>query len=290
MNQYETRVLSFLPPTLAEAAVRKAGLCGGGMDEIRLRLGRPLVITVNGENMGCGTVCTEEHLTVTVRNLCGNSLYSHADTIREGYIDAGNGIRAGVCGQAVVENGRVTVVRDITSLAIRIPRRVRGAADAVYGAMEKKGFHTNVLVYAKPGMGKTTVLRELAVRLSSGAHPRRVAVVDTRSEISMGLEDGCMLDLLRGYPRNVGIETAVRTLSPQYILCDELLTAADADAVISAHGSGVHFCASVHADSFESLMKQPLTERLRSYSVFDTYVGLLPTWEEGKRYRMEITS
>ena len=119
----------------------------------------------------------------TIKNLCGNSMYSHLNTIREGYILAGNGVRAGICGQAVVENGNVTVIKDITSIAIRIPRRIKGAAAPVLELIKQSHYTKNVLIYSKPGIGKTTILRELAAELSSGIDAKRVAVVDTRSEI-----------------------------------------------------------------------------------------------------------
>lgn len=288
MNQYEEKVIKKLPVRLSEAVIKKSGLCGGGINEIRLRLNRPLVITVNGANIGCGVRCTAEDIEYTVKALCNNSLYSHSSTIREGYICAGDGIRAGICGQAVMENGRISVIRDISSVSIRIPRRVMGAADAVYDLIKANRFHSNILIYSKPGVGKTTVLRELAVRLSSGSMPVRVAVIDTRCEICTGIEEAEMIDILSGYPRSVGIENAVRALSPQYIICDEIINQSDADAIIGALGSGVHICASVHADSQEFLFRLPVVKKLCEYNAFDTYVGLIPVDDGVKRYRYEI--
>lgn len=290
MNQYEEKVLKKLPLKLSEAVIKKSGLCGGGINEIRLRLNKPLVVTVNGSNMGCGVRCTAEDIEYTIKMLCNNSLYSHSSTIREGYICAGDGIRAGICGHAVVENGKVSVIRDISSISIRIPRRVLGAADAVYDLIKAKGFTSNILIYSKPGVGKTTVLRELAVRLSSGSMPIRVAVIDTRCEICTGIEEAEMIDVLSGYPRSMGIENAVRTLSPQYIICDEIINQSDIEAIIGALGSGVHICASVHADSQESLFRLPVVKKLCEHNAFDIYVGLIPTTDGVERYKYEITS
>ena len=70
-----------------------------------------------------------------------------------------------------------------------------------------------------PNCGKTTLLRDLAAQLAARRY--RVAVVDERGELSW--EDtlkGC--DVLRGYPKAVGIRQAVRCLAPDYILLDEL--------------------------------------------------------------------
>ncbi len=289
MNPFEEKILYNLPPELSEAVVKAAGLNGGTINEIRIRLNKPLVITVNDNNIGCGVICTREQIDEMVKRLCGNSMYSHLNTIREGYIDAGNGVRAGLCGQAVVENGSISVIKDITSLAIRIPRRVKGAADDILNLIRERDYHVNVLIYSKPGIGKTTVLRELAAELSSGQSPKRVAVVDTRSEICVGLEEAWMLDILNGYPRSMGIETAVRTLSPQYIIFDEIITGDDADAAITAVGSGVNLCASVHAESYETLTRHPLVRKLNEHRVFNVFVGLIPSKEKGRRYAFQIT-
>ena len=97
-----------------------------------------------------------------------------------------------------------------------------------------------------------------------------------------------MADVLSGYPRSAGIETAVRILSPQYIICDEILTEADCDAMITAVGSGVNLAASVHGESYDALRRQPLMKRLMEHEVFDTFVGLIPG-DSGGRYRIEIT-
>lgn len=288
MNQYEEQAMSKLPYRLAQAVRKQAGLCGGTVHEIRLRANKPLVITVNGSRFVCGVRCTGEELAETVKTLCGHSLYSHSATIREGYICAGDGIRAGICGQAVLTDGTISVIRDITSVAIRIPHRAPGAADPIYELIRARDFHANLLLYSQPGIGKTTILRELAVRLSSGEHPLCVAVVDTRCELAAGIEEAEMIDILSGYPRSVGIESAVRTLSPQYILCDEIMTEEDANAMIGALGSGVHFCASIHADSKEALFRLPIVKRLCEYHAFDLYVGLVPS--ENARYRFEISA
>lgn len=287
-TEKEEKVLKKLPGRLAEAILKKSGLYRDGINEIRLRVNKPLVLTVNGSNVSCDIKCTADDIDYVVKMLCNNSLYSHSNTIREGYICAEDGIRAGICGQAVVENGRISVVRDITSVSIRIPRRVEGAADSVYELIKKSDFSANVLIYSKPGVGKTTVLRELAVRLSSGNKPLRVAVVDTRCEICTSIDEAEMIDILSGYPRSTGIETAVRTLSPQYIICDEIITQNDADAVLSALGSGVNICASVHADSRDSLFELPIIKSLRSYHAFDIYAGLIPSDEPGCRYKYDI--
>lgn len=287
LTNSERKVLELLPYPLATAAVKTAAQNKGALHEIRLRLGQYLAVTSFGRNLKCNIRCTREDIDQVIRRLCGNSLYSHADTIREGYIAYGDGIRAGVCGRAVTGGESISTVTDITSVSIRIPHRVRGAADMAYKLLSERGFSCGMLVYSRPGVGKTTLLRELAVRLASGDTPHRVAVVDTRCEIMAGIEESLMADVLSSYPRDKGIEIAMRTLSPEFIICDEISRRTDADAVLSAVGSGVRIIASSHAESFSDLMGHSFIRDLDSKNAFGIYLGLLGRDEMTGRYIYE---
>lgn len=271
MTETETKALSYLPSRLADAVVRKASLWHGTVNEIRLREKRLLSITVAQNNISCDLTCTSGEIMQTVTKICGNSLYSHSESIREGYILTDCGIRVGVCGHAVMADGRISLVRDITSLNIRIPHRVPGAADKLYQLTDGG---KSILIYSAPGRGKTTVLRELIPLLASGEHARRTAVIDTRYELCAGEPYTDMTDVFCGYPRYEGILSAVRTMSPEYILCDEISAEADARALLYAHSAGIAVCASVHAGSFEKLVEIPMMKILLSAHVFDIAYGI----------------
>lgn len=273
MTDTETRAISYLPPRLAEAVLRVMSLRKIPIDEIRLREARLLSVTAGQTNIPCEITCTQEEITQTVSKLCGNSMYSHSESIRDGYILTDCGIRVGVCGHAVLSDGKMTLVRDITSLNIRIPHRVPGAADRLYSLLqhtEKK----NVLIYSPPGMGKTTVLRELIPLLSSSEFPRRVAVIDTRYELCIDRSSADMTDIFYGYPRYEGILNAVRTMSPEYILCDEISDEQDVRAISHAHFAGIAVCATVHAKTFSELQQIPLLTPLFAARIFDIAYGI----------------
>jgi stage III sporulation protein AA len=111
-----------------------------------------------------------------------------------------------------------------------------------------------MLIFSPPAVGKTTVLRDLAITLSGDMHSMRVAVVDCRGEIYDGLfPAACLVDVISGCERSEGIEWALRTLSPQIIAVDEL-TSSDASAVICAATRGVPVIATVHARTFEEVL------------------------------------
>lgn len=272
-NYSEEHALSFLPERLREAVKRSSALYRGAVSEIRLREGCPLYITVSGKNISCSAVCSADEIDMTVRALCGNSLYCHSETIKEGYICTAGGIRAGVCGRAVSENGKVSAVTDISSVAIRIPHRIPGAADELCRLICDSAFR-GMIIYSPPGMGKTTALREICARLSSKPYSLRIAVVDTRFEICGALGGEMTFDALEGYPRSKGIECAIRTLSPQLILCDEIGSEEDAAAIASSYGAGVPTVVTAHASSIEELCMRGYMRALIDSGAFTYAVGI----------------
>lgn len=262
-----------LPQHIADAICAVTALYGGKCNEIRLCRGGQAYITVLGKNIRANVVCTDEDIKETVRALCGNSLYAHSETIREGYIFTQNGLRVGVCGRAVCSGGSIERVADISSVSIRIPQRHIGAADDLYPYVLRADGVYGMLVWSAPGVGKTTVLRELAFRLSNGPDAIRTALVDTRYELSAGISGG-LLDVFSGYPRAVGMEIAVRTMSPQVVICDEIAGESDADAVRTCVSSGVSVIASAHGASLNSILLRPTIKRLIDEGVFPVLVGL----------------
>ena len=277
MTALETKAISYLPSHLADAVMRTASLWNGDIHEIRLRKNQLLSITAGHRNISCELTCTHDDLSHTLAKLCGNSLYSYSESIRDGCISTDCGIRAGVCGHAVLSDGRISLVRDITSINIRIPHSVPGAADKLYECMTMGNEFRSALIYSKPGMGKTTVLRELIPLLSTGNNACRTAVIDTRYELCAGTSNPGLTDVFYGYPRYEGILSAVRTMSPEYILCDELSTEQEVNALLYAHTSGISICASIHARSFSEVNNIPFLKPLLSAHVFDLVYGILPS-------------
>lgn len=267
-------VWELLPFRLSDELRTCGGFRADGVEELHLRLGRCASLTVGGENVRLRYCATSDELESLVDRACGGSLYAHADTIAEGFVSY-RGVRVGICGQAVLDGGRMSGVWGVSSVVIRVPRPTpNGVGRELAELLRGGGLCSGLLIYAPPGVGKTTVLRGVAACLASGESPLRVAVVDSRFELAAGLDSaGLLLDVLSGYPKAEGISTSVRTLASQVIVCDEI-GCGEEQAVLAAQGCGVPIVAATHAATIFELMHKPAFARLHRARSFGWYVGL----------------
>lgn len=142
-----------------------------------------------------------------------------------------------------------------------------------------------VLVVGPPGAGKTTLLRELADRLSE---TRRVAVVDTRGEI--GLDGvGRYLTVLTDCPAADGMEIAVRTLSPEAIVTDEI-GREEVGGVLGCLKCGVPLFASAHGESLSDLRARAGIREILSLGAFSLAAILSRGQGGARRLRTEVLS
>ena len=266
MDAWE-RSVSVLPVEMRENLLAVPYEWRDEIQEIRFRCGHKILLT--GRN-GCRNwgdkECKSKDLYDVFSCLCNYSVYAHQEEIRHGYVAASNGCRAGIAGRAVIENGQVVSVRDITSICLRLAREHHGCASSLVATIHRPERLKSVLVCGGPSSGKTSILRELVRVLSSDVRrPRQLAVVDERGELILPMTGKCCCDVLSGFPKTTGIEQALRTLSPEGIVFDELGGDADVRAVKHCLHSGVASIASVHADGLESLRQRaPIKEVLQS--------------------------
>lgn len=245
------------------------------LSELRIRAGHNAALTLDGRNILLPTACTAAEVSESLAALCNGSLYAHSESLRRGFLSA-FGYRVGVGGRAVTEEGVITGIADPTSLCIRIPHRIEGAGAVAHRLFRDLGCRAGILVYSPPGVGKTTLLRDLACSLSLGEGARRVALVDARGELyDPDAPPACQIDVLRGYPLAEGIEIATRTLAPEVILCDEIGSFEEAEAVLSVIGAGVPIVASAHASSVGELLARAPIRLLAESGVFAAYLGVL---------------
>ena len=131
------------------------------------------------------------------------------------------------------------------------------------------------MIFSPPSQGKTTCLRSLIYALASGEHPLRVAVVDTRGELSfLPSNKGLSVDVLTGYPKSEGIRIATLFMNPEVIICDEIGGEDEALSIVDAQNCGVPLIATAHGDSLNSLMRKKGILALHEACVFGTYVSI----------------
>lgn len=243
--------------------------------ELRFRANMPSSVTYEERNItvfgGQEIVFSENDMRVILSRLCEESVHTYGSTMTEGYVTLSGGVRVGICGKAVSDGERVMNIREISALSVRIPKAICGVCTEILPFIFKGQQIFPALFYSLPGVGKTTLIRDIAAKIGS---KRRVAVVDSRGEIymrEMFLHSIC--DFLEGYPKGIGIEIATRTLSPELIICDEI-GEGDAEKIISAQNTGVPLIATVHGGTFSSLLMRPGIKKLYDAGVFRYYIGI----------------
>ncbi len=280
-------ILALLPDTVTKEIKLYAAGCADfatRLLEIRLRADKLCSLTLGGENRTLSVCVSAAQIADTVKRLCHGSLYAYAESLKEGYLTTAYGTRVGLAGRAVRENGRLTGLADVTSLSVRISRNIAGAGDFAVSAWREDAKKAGMLVYAPPGIGKTTLLRDFVTQIACGERALRVAVVDCRGELSAALfPRGALLDVLTGFEKAEGIEIAVRSLSPELLVCDEIGSEREAAAILSLQHSGVPLIATAHAAAVCDLYARAPIARLLQNGVFSTLLGISRT-PAGYRY------
>ena len=268
------QAVSILPERLRNIALARSTEEMRSVEEVRLRAGRvPALTCPDGEvSIMTAAPVTAQEIELLVQNASRWSLHTVLDQLRQGFLTTRGGHRLGLCGTAVMEQGQVRTIREITSANLRIAREKKGCASEVALHIKEGGSVGNTLIIAPPGAGKTTLLRDLVRQLSDSR--LRVAVADERGELSAMWQGEAQLDLgestdvLTGCPKAVAIEQLLRGMNPQVIAVDEITAGEDVRAIEQAVGCGVSLLATAHARKAEDLKKRPLYRQLLAQGIF----------------------
>ena len=261
--------ISFLPDEIREKIkeyISSRRTSERSVGEIRLRAAGPSSLVVMGENVSLGISLGREALAEVFKRVCGGAIYAHRDDVCRGFITLEGGVRVGVSGHARYEGGVMMGVTDVSSLVFRLPTGKCSFADELY--REWLLGDGGMLICSRAGEGKTTAIRSLAGLIGSGERPRRVVVVDERCEFDPEEYSHSHVDILRGYRRATGVDIAVRTMSAEVLIVDEISTSEDSYAMLSALGAGVDVIATTHAVSLESAFARECVRGLIKEGLF----------------------
>lgn len=159
---------------------------------------------------------------------------------------------------------RISAIRNrngvIVGLTCRVGRAVYGAANIILDYIKTS---KSILLVGKPGVGKTTILRETA-RIINDVLKKRVVIVDTSNEIG---GDGDIPHPAIGRARRMQVPTpdlqhkvmieAVENHMPEVIIIDEMGTQEEAYAARTIAERGVQLIATAHGNNLENLIFNP---------------------------------
>ncbi len=234
-------LLSALPGSI-RMAVEEAGR-EDELLEIVMDLGRlPTARYVDGERILRDTEVTHEEIAQVVNGI--------------GDFDDDN--RAGIARTLHRISGIRNRHRQVVGLTCRVGRAVYGTIDIVEDIVTQGH---SILILGRPGVGKTTMLREMARIL---AESKRVIIVDTSNEIG---GDGDIPHPAVGRARRMQVPSpahqhetmieAVENHNPEVIVIDEIGREREAEAARTINERGVQLIGTAHGNTLENLLLNP---------------------------------
>lgn len=273
------QVLALLPDRLRKSLPDLGEDELAQVEEIRLRVGQPLAMTVAGcARQTDGVPVEPQELERLLHTASKWSIHTVLNQLCGGYITIEGGHRLGVGGTAVMEAGSIRMIKDISSINMRIARQIKGCASEITLQILGENQTKNTLIVAPPGAGKTTLLRDL-IRICS-EQGVRVSVADERGELAAMWQGRAQMDLgpntdvLTACPKAQAIQVMMRGMNPQLIAVDEITAPEDVQAMELAAGCGAAVLATAHALDESDLLRRPVYRTLLQTGVFERVVIL----------------
>ncbi|MBN7772534.1 stage III sporulation protein AA [Clostridium aminobutyricum] len=272
MNSFNI-VLKKLPLELQETLMVMPANILENLEEVRLRQGSPISIIARNKEYVLDTQnklsIDSKYLGNVLNSLVDYSYYAYEEELAKGYITVEGGHRVGICGKAVLDNGNVKLIKDISSLNLRRSKELIGISKKCLDKIidPQSGFLYNTLIVSPPKCGKTTLLRDIVRHLSTNG--LRVGLCDERSEIAgmhqgnATFDVGPRTDILDGCPKSIGIPMLIRSMAPDIIATDEIGKQEDIGAIETALCAGTKLLTTIHGNSFEDILNSNIAKVIK---------------------------
>lgn len=279
-------IFNVLPAELVSAAGDMKNL-KENIREIRIRINRDSYISTSLRDYLVSYRGREEDIRNIIEYITEHSLYAYEDNVKNGFITMKGGNRVGLVGHAVLEGGKIKLIRNISSVNIRFAREIAGCGTYIFNKTQNEN-NNSILIISPPGFGKTTVLRDIIRQASGrriGRHIVNIGLVDERGEIAAmykgcpQLDVGQCTDIIEGCSKEEGMMILLRTMSPDIIAVDEIGDQKDIGAIRYILKGGCKLMATVHGGDLEEVARRPYIGELIRDKLFEYYVVLL---ERGK--------
>ena len=248
------------------------------LQEIRIRVNKKAILKYDDKEVITNFIPNESNMIEILHRLCENSIYSFQSQICNGFVTLYGGHRVGITGHVVMNNGKINNINYISGLNFRIAKEIIGASNDLLRYVIENGEIQNSLIVSKPGNGKTTLLRDLVRNLSNMGYT--VSLIDERGEIAAmynGVPQndvGLRCDVLDNVTKSLGMKIAVRTMSPDIIVSDEIGTKEDVEAINYGVLSGVHGIFTAHGNSIMDIKLNENLNKLYEEKIFNKIIFL----------------
>ena len=259
--------------------------------EIRLRINKPITLNYANKLSFLGLegltadendaiICNKNLLDSVILKASNYSIYAVNEDIKKGFITLNGGIRLGICGNVVTENGYIKTIKDFSSVNLRFPHEVRNCSLNCLNYILDDGQVQNTLIISPPGKGKTTFIRDICYQIGHKNFPLNLLILDERNEISSSnngipsMNVGKFSDVLLYSNKKMGFENGIRSMSPDVIITDEISNREDIESIIYASNSGINIIASAHAKNIEELKEKYLFNEILAKKVFKRIIIL----------------